>query len=82
MEIPNLPVEQSVSCSSCKFWRGERMTAKPVNGPCMRFPAQIAGMISQEGLDGKPRPSPISAFPTTHANAWCGEWKLNLKVAQ
>jgi hypothetical protein len=65
------------TCSTCKFWRRER-----VDGLCMRYPptAFLIGMV--QGPLGQQQPGFTSAFPTVREELTCGEHQTKLEGLQ
>lgn len=69
------------ACRECLFWQ----VAEHNVGYCRRYPPQthVVG-FQQPSLfnpEVKVQPQPIlhSAFPTTHAQAWCGDFQPLVK---
>jgi len=56
------------SCKTCKFFRDE-------DGACRRYPPTAMPEVSGEVTEVVTLMDPISAFPLTHPDDWCGEWR-------
>lgn len=66
-----------MTCSSCKFY---------LDRECHRFPPQVSIVMTptspqRMALTNSPviTPTPVTCFPSTPEDGWCGEYTLKLQ---
>lgn len=65
---PQLPDDEegNVFCGNCVFW--DKDEEEESIGECRRNPPQVITLADEDGIM-----TPVSVFPASEADQWCGE---------